>query len=234
LNACGIITDAVLKTYLHAVENGEEHVNAPQIMSIFWVRYQNINSIPSVMEHMKKKLITLCVVLGFCVVATIHAEGADKRTVTFAKCFPDGTVQTFTDTVVCREGKTMAEDIAEKCAVLVREDAILQEYTDTGVGLYFVISAGEGLHFALPPSLMQSTFLDIIFSLFPSVVYCNYNTGASTDIISLTSLGNETLLEGAHRVLCIGFVGILGWEGMFSYDATGFAGFTPFIWTAQS
>lgn len=186
-----------------------------------------------VILYMNKKLFTLCVAFCFCAVATLHAEGGEKRTVTFAKCLPDGTVETFTDTVVCRDGETLAESIAEACATLVKEDDVLQEYGDTGLGVYFIISAGEGLHFALPPSLMQSTFFNIIFSLFPSVVYCNYNTDASTDIISLTSLGNETLLEGPHRVLCLGFVGILGWAGMFSYDATGFAGFTPFIWTAQ-
>ena len=99
--------------------------------------------------------------------------------------------------------------------------------------VFFIISAGSGLHFAFPPSFVGSPLLQIHFSFFPSVVYCNYGgSESSTDIIPLFSPENATTISGSHKILVIGFIGILGWEGVFSFSDTGFTGFAFFVWTS--
>ncbi len=179
-----------------------------------------------------KKKIAIFFVLAVFLMANASYSKTNEKIVTFSKYLPDGRIELFTETVECRNEEKLSEAIARKCKEMLMEEDYIKK-RDIGAGLYFIISAGEGLHFSLPPSLLKSSFWEIIFSLFPSVVYCSYTGEASeTDIISLMQAGDETLIYGEHRVLCIGFVGILGWEGIFSYSDTGFAGFSPFVWTS--
>ena len=180
---------------------------------------------------MKKKGITCLVIIGLLLLIIPPSESINKSMVTFVKYMPDGKTETFCINVECSEGYTMSECITQKCKDLVEKDENIQNYVDSKTGLYIIISMGNGLHFSLPSSYLQSTFWDIYFSFFPSIMYCSYSDDeAKTDIFSLTSTDNSTLLKGEHRVLCIGFVGIIGWRGIFSSGDTGFAGFSPFIW----
>lgn len=179
---------------------------------------------------MKKKIMVF-IILAIFFTANASYSKRNEITVTFSKYMP-GKVEIFTKKIEVNDSEKISEAIARNCKEMLFEEYEIKNYA--GTGLYFIISAGEGLHFSLPPSLLKSSFWEIIFSLFPSVVYCSYTGNASeTDIISIMPAGNETLIYGEHRVLCIGFVGILGWEGIFSYSDTGFAGFSPFVWTSE-
>jgi hypothetical protein len=183
---------------------------------------------------MKNKIITFFVFFSIIILAFPQSLSANKTPVNFIQYLQDGTTTTFTMDVYCHNDESLSSAISRKCEELFYKTIDIEQLADTGVDLYFVISAGSGLHFVLPPSLIQSTFFDIILSLFPSLLYCSYSDSeAESDIISLTASGNETILQGQHRILCIGFVGILGWTGIFSYGNAGFAGLTPFFWSSE-
>lgn len=126
-------------------------------------------------------------------------------------------------------GKTWENEDMEKYSELIKKNIAFPQQME----IFFVISAGSGLHFAFPPSLAGSTLLKIHFSFIPSVIYCSY-TGdeASTDIIPLLSPENATTISGSHKILLIGFMGVLGWDGVFSFSDAGFAGFAFYVWTS--
>ena len=184
---------------------------------------------------MKGINIAMFAMLSFFIMLVPLTESGNSGAVTFTTYYPDGSVETFVRDVRFLAGNSVAECITHECRELIARDPWIQQYVNSEVGLYFIISAGKGLHFSLPPSLLQSSFFEIIFSLFPSITYCSYSgTAAETDIIPIGSPSNETLIQGEHRILCIGFVGIVGWQGIFSYEDTGFAGFSPFVWTSET
>ena len=109
----------------------------------------------------------------------------------------------------------------------------MQKYADVGVGLYSIVSGGGGLHFSVPFGLRQLSNFSAIFSLFRVLVYCSYNGDESlTDIFPLSPPGNTTSITGSHKIFCLGFVGFMGWDGFFSFSTTGFAGFSPVVWTS--
>jgi len=182
---------------------------------------------------MRRKTVTFLVALGLFLLMIPHSESTDERVVTFAKCLPDGSMETFTMNVKCYAGETLSDSIARKCREILSRDDDMQKYAGTVTGLYLLVSAGDGFHLSLPSSFLRSSYFNIIYSLLPNIVYCNYDsTQSHTDIYPIAPAGNETLLTGPHKVLCIGFVGIIGWTGYFSFSTTGFAGFTPFVWYA--
>jgi len=147
----------------------------------------------------------------------------------FLKILPGGRMERISHEIHVERGESISHAIAVECARIFHEDNQMESYSS--YGLYFIISAGEGLHFSLPPSLLQSSRFNIFLSLFPSIIYCSYHGNASeTDIVPITS-GNETFITGDHRLLCLGFMGVIGWTQVFSYGNTGFAGVTPFFWT---
>ncbi|HHO56960.1 MAG TPA: hypothetical protein ENJ70_00215 [Thermoplasmatales archaeon] len=161
-----------------------------------------------------------------------NAADGKKIMVDFVKIKPGGVMETMSREIEVGNGD-VGHAIAMECARIFHEDKEMEYYASLGV--YFIISAGEGLHFSLPPSLVQSSRLHIFFSLFPSIIYCSYHGNASeTNIVPITPPGNETYLIGDHRLLCGGFMGVIGWTGMFSYENTGFAGVTLFFWTDKA
>lgn len=176
-----------------------------------------------------KKIIAIALIAFFVVAPSISLSAENRgKMVHFAKIMPSGRIETFSLNVIPEKGENISSAIARKCTQMVYED---EEMNNISYGLYFIISAGEGLHFSLPPSLKQWQRFNIIFSLLPSMIYCSYHgNNSETDIMPITG-GNEMIIVGEHRLLCLGFVGIIGWQGMFSYANTGFAGFTPFFWT---
>ena len=96
------------------------------------------------------------------------------------------------------------------------------------------MSAGDGFHFAFPPSILKLSLWSISLSLFPSAIYCNYRgENAETDIIPIMPSGDSTTIYGSHRILTLGFIGVVGWDGLFSVSSSGFAGFTFFVWTSS-
>jgi len=152
---------------------------------------------------------------------------AKERTTTFTEYLPNGRVETFKADV----GADTSYAIAEKCSELIKDSAF--QSLPQQMEIYFIISAGSGLHFSLPPSLIGSTLLNIHFSFFPSVIYCSYTGNeSSTDIIPILSPENATTITGNHKILIIGFIGIVGWEGVFSFSDTGFAGFAFYVWAS--
>jgi len=155
------------------------------------------------------------------------ADSHEKVRVNFLKIMP-GKVEKITENISVEDEGTISHAIAMECERIFHEE--MEAYSS--MGLYFIISAGEGLHFSLPPSLIQSSRLNIFFSLFPSIIYCSYHGNASeTDIVPIIPSGNETFIVGDHHLLCLGFIGVIGWTQVFSYDNTGFAGVTLFFWS---
>jgi len=167
-------------------------------------------------------IILLCMMLLF---PPLSIGETKERTTTFTKYLPNGNVETFKADV----GGT-SHAIAEKCSELVKDNMFPLPQQ---IEIFFIISAGSGLHFSLPPSFIGSTLLNIHFSFFPSVIYCSYTGNeSSTDIIPILSPENATTITGSHKILIIGFMGIVGWEGVFSFSDTGFAGFAFYVWTS--
>jgi len=182
---------------------------------------------------MKQKVITFIIILSFFMLMVPHSESTNERTVTFMKYLPDGEIKTFNMAIKFYEEETIAEGITRKCKELLAEDEDIQKYAEVGIGLYSIISGGGGLHFSVPLGFGQSSNLSAILSLFRFLVYCNYNDYESlTDIFPLAPPGNATSITGPHKVVCVGFVGIMGWAGFFSFSTTGFAGLSPVIWTS--
>jgi len=182
---------------------------------------------------MKPKVITFFIVLSLLMVMIPQSESTNERSIKFTKYLPDGEIETFNMAVKLYEEETISEGIVRKCKELLAKDEDIQKYAGVGVGLYSIVSGGGGLHFSLPISFRQSSNFSAIFSFFRFLVYCNYNGQESlTDIFPISPPGNATSITGQHKVLCFGFVGIMGWEGFFSFSTTGFAGFSPIVWTS--
>ncbi|HDN50336.1 MAG TPA: hypothetical protein ENG06_01010 [Thermoplasmatales archaeon] len=181
---------------------------------------------------MKKKIMVGFVTVLFCLLLVAPSNGSSERAVTFVKHMPDGRIETFQHNVTLLKGETVSESISRTCAELLTEDRELRHYADSGTGLFFIVSGGPGMHMALPPSGKYSWFLEMYWALVPSIIYCHYDAGAHSDITPLTG-GDNVNLEDSHRILCVGFVGILGWSRTFSFDDTGLAGFTPYLWYSQ-
>ena len=183
---------------------------------------------------MKGEILSLVLVFVMVMPAVVpvipaesHEQTVDGRNVVFTKYMPDGEIEKFSMFV------PYSENISDVCAGMVREDKAIRNFANnTALKLYFIMSAGEGFHFSLPPSVLKLSLWSINLSLFPSGVYCNYHgSNAETDIIPVFPSGNSTTIYGDHKVLTLGFVGIVGWSGLFSMSDTGFAGFTLFVWT---
>jgi hypothetical protein len=151
--------------------------------------------------------------------------------VQFVKCLPDGSTEAFSKTVSVERNETLSAALERTCKNLIANDEELLHFADTHTGLQMVISAGNGLHFAFPSSFFRSSAFNIIYSLLPNVIWCRYNNqAAKTDIYSILPEKESILLQGEHTLLCLGFVGIIGWTGYFSWGTTGLAGFSPFTW----
>jgi len=182
---------------------------------------------------MNAKILPLILALFIIVPLVTPAESVEEagrsegRYVSFTKYLPDGNMERFSMFV------PRSMSISDVCADMVKDDVAITNFVNTTpLSLYFIMSAGGGFHFIFPPSIMGIPLWDINLSLFPSGIYCNYHgSNSETDIIPLTS-GNSTTIYGDHKILTLGFVGIVGWTGLFSMSDTGFAGFTLFVWTA--
>ena len=185
---------------------------------------------------MHKKIISMAV--GLCLISlTMSLPGGssdhNEHNITFAKLLPDGTIERVEQTIDIVSGDSLSKAIAVRCAALLKEDERFQVETDQGTGIFLIISGGDGLHFALPPALFEIPLLRFSFNIIPSILYCSYSDSeASTDITPLSGDGNVTSFAGPHKILAGGFVGILGWDGVFSFTSAGFAGLTFFTWTS--
>ncbi|MDD3493446.1 MAG: hypothetical protein PHU95_01265 [Candidatus Thermoplasmatota archaeon] len=183
---------------------------------------------------MAKKIVLVALVGVMVLAATVpvaprehDVPGPVSRTLYFTKYLPDGTVTT-------GHLELQPEERApDACQALLEQDPAIQDYVrDNAVDLYFLLSAGSGLKFAFPPSLFGLSLLEVELSLIPNVIYCNYRGGeGETTIIPVVSGGNATSIYGDHRLLTIGFVGILGWSTVFTFSNTFLVGFTPYVWT---
>ena len=186
---------------------------------------------------MYKKVVPL--VVGLCLISLSVSlpEGSsesNEHTITFAKLLPDGTIELVEQTIDVAAGLSVSKAIAAHCAEMLKEDDRFQVSIDQEIGLYLIISAGTGLHFALPPALFEIPLLKTSLNIIPSIVYSSYsNSEASTDITLLAGDGNVTSYTGPHKILAGGFIGILGWSGVFSFTTTGFAGLTFFTWASS-
>ncbi len=182
---------------------------------------------------MKVKILTTLIILSFCIlVFNNQSEGTNERTTLFVKYLPDGSTQTFQHNIEYLAGENLSESIARTCGELVADDEQIQQYAEQQTGLFFLVSGGDGMHVALPPSGKYSRILEMYWQLVPCLLYCHYTEGGYSDITPIDG-GANTNITVPHRILCIGFVGVLGWSRPFSFDDTGFAGFTPFLWYEQ-
>jgi len=183
---------------------------------------------------MRNKILALAVAIVFLVLIVPVSPSVSQQSITFTKYLPDGSMEYLTEAVDIQEEYTMAQAIAQRCADLLQEDTRFQSLSDQQTGLYLIVSAGDGMHFALPPAMFEIRLLRISFNLIPSIIYCSYSDAeASTDITPLDGTGNVTSLAGPHKVLAGGFVGIVGWSNVFSFTSAGFAGLTLFTWTSD-
>lgn len=180
---------------------------------------------------MARKII-LATIIGMMVLSVVvpvspqEQEASHPSSLLFyTKYLPDGTVTTGHLNLQPDE---CPQDV---CRALVEQDPVIQEYVQENMDLYFLLSGGDGLKFAFPPSLFGVSLLEVELSLLPNVVYCNYRGEAETTIIPVTSGGNATHIYGDHRMLTIGFVGLLGWSTVFTFSNTFLVGFTPYVWT---
>ncbi len=187
-----------------------------------------------------KKVIVFIMALFLLATASIPVESILKtnktiESVSFTRYGPDGSIKTFLARVEVEGGQNISSAIKDKCREMLENDEEIQKFIDKynkGAGLILVISAGNGLHFNFPPSMLKIPIWDVDLSFFPSLIYCNYiNENAETDIYPLIPEGNATTITGEHKVAAFGFIGIIGWSGMFSYSYAGWAGITPFLWT---
>lgn len=189
---------------------------------------------------MYKKLLSVAVVACFIVMAVPVSESstegdrARRQMVSFARCLPDGSVEYVEQEIEVADGESLSAVIADRCAGMVKDDNRFQRYMDQQLGLYFIVSGGSGLHMALPPALLEISLLQISFNILPSLIYCSYSgEEASTTITPLMGAGNVTSYDGPHKLLAAGFVGVIGWSGVFSFASTGYAGLTLFTWTSD-
>lgn len=159
------------------------------------------------------------------------SEGVSEQCVTFAKYLPNGKIEMLSMKISLEDGETISSGIARACEQLLLSDESMQNYANQGLGMCVVVSTGFGFHLNFPSSFFRSSYFNIIYSLFPSLLFCSYRTtDSTTDMYPLTADDNATLLVGPHKLMCLGFVGIVGWTGVFFNGYTGFAGFTPFVW----
>ncbi len=183
------------------------------------------------------KILSLVLVFVMVIPAFVPVESSEQqmegRDVTFTKYLPDGGTEKFS-MFVPYTGKDFSKDIADTCARMVKEDKAIQNFlNNTALKLYFIMSIGGGFHFAFPPSILKISLWSISMSLFPSAIYCNYHgSDSETDIIPIVPSGNSTTIYGEHKVITLGFIGIVGWDGLFTMSDTGFAGLTLFVWTS--
>jgi hypothetical protein len=204
------------------------------MIKILFGSYKYSNWFLCTEETMIKKIMVIAFVLAFLALVTPVSPQAEQHSVTFAKYLPDGSVEHITEAVEIPEGDTMSQAIAERCVTLLQEDTRFQSLINQQTGMYLIVSAGDGMHFSLPPALFEIRLLRTSFNLIPSIVYCSYtDVEATTDITPLGGSGNVTSLAGPHKVLAGGFVGIIGWDGVFSFYSAGFAGITFFTWTSD-
>lgn len=179
---------------------------------------------------MKKEAVSLLVIVCFLTLAFSQSGAQNTYKVTFSRIGPDKKVETFEKTIECTQKSSLSAQILEECQVLFETDEEFKQLADSGTGLYMIISNGDGLHFALPPSSNRySRIAEMYFALIPCILYCHYNQGGLTDIKSWTS-GENITLEGAHKLMCVGFMGFLGWSSAFTIRETGFVGITPYLW----
>jgi len=102
-----------------------------------------------------KKLIAIFVIVIFSTSIIPLSKGENERMVKFAKYLPDGRVEFFILKMRFHRGMTPSEAIAQKCREIFDEE-FNEELTP---GMYLIVSAGQGLHFSLPPSLFQLSFV---------------------------------------------------------------------------
>ncbi len=186
---------------------------------------------------MYKKLVSVAVVACLVSVMLPVSEPAvaerTRHMVTFATYRPDGSVEYVEQEVTLADGESLSAAIADRCAMMVQEDARFQRLMAQQFGLYLIVSGGDGFHVALPPALLEIPLMRLSFNLLPSLIFCSYSgEEASTTITPLMGAGNVTSYDGAHKLLAAGFVGVIGWSGIFSFASTGFAGLTLFTWTS--
>ncbi len=187
---------------------------------------------------MYKKLLSIALVACLVFMALPASEPASaegtRHTVTFATYLPDGSVEYEEQEVELSDGESLSAAIADRCARMVQDDARLQWLMDQQLGLYLIVSGGSGFHMALPPALLEMRLLQLSFNILPSLIYCSYSgEEASTTVTPLMGGGNVTSYDGPHKLLAAGFVGVIGWSGVFSFSSTGFAGLTLFTWTSD-
>lgn len=189
---------------------------------------------------MQKKLLAVAIAACLVVLILPFSEGFSEgvteehieHTVTFAKYLPDGTMEHVEQTIGVASDESLSTAIAQRCAALMKDDVRFQYLIEQQAGLYLIISGGDGFHVALPPALMEIRLLRISFNLIPSIIYCSYSDSeATTTVTPLAGDGEVTSYDGPHKILAGGFVGVIGWSGVFSFASTGFAGLTLFIWT---
>lgn len=179
---------------------------------------------------MKKKVLSLLVIMCFLTLALSQSGAQNTYKVTFTRIGPDKKIETIERTIECPQESMLSEAILQQCQELFRNDDEFNKIADSGTGIYLLISNGEGLHFALPPSSNRySRIAEMYFALIPCILYCHYNQGGLTDIKAYTT-GENITLDGVHKLMCVGFMGFLGWNSAFSFREAGFVGITPYLW----
>ena len=172
-------------------------------------------------------MVVVCIMLLAVIIpASPYEQQISPQFFSYTKYYPDGTVTTATHEL--EPGQT----IGDACRQLLDQDVVIQQYIeDAALDFYFLLSAGGGFKLAFPSSTFGLSLLEVELSLIPNVIYCSYQNEADTTVIPLVSSGNATFLNGPHRLLTIGFVGILGWNTVFTFSNTFLAGFAPYVLT---
>ena len=119
---------------------------------------------------MRKQLLSLMVTACFIILAIPFSESTNDATVTFVKILPDGTIEYLEEHIEVVQGRNLSKAIAERCGALLEEDERFQSLIDQQTGLYLIVSAGQGLHLAIPPALFEIRLLRISLNIIPSII----------------------------------------------------------------
>lgn len=170
------------------------------------------------------------------------------ETVTLYRFGQDGLITPIKVEIKVEEGQDINKAIEEKSVELLENDVEFKGLLNENVSRNFtsiIRSRGKGFHLKFNIRIKWWKSFDFL-PLLPSyffrrvnipIVYCRYknDTKAKTTVIPIFDRVNTTVLEGPHKVRCIGFVGFKWWFGHISWLGfkirTGFVGLSIFTKT---
>lgn len=170
--------------------------------------------------------------------------------VTLYRFGADGSITPVKVEVEVEEGQDINEAIEEKCVEILENDVEFKGILNENVSRNFtsiVRSRGRGFHLKFVFKIQWMKLFDFLPLLPPyifrrihiPIIYCRYKDDekAKTTVIPIFDKVNTTVIEGPHKVRCIGFVGFKWWFGHISWLGfgirTGFVGLSIFTKTEK-